>query len=357
MTKNSSHSLTISDVNYLTPESVEITFNVPTSLRSYYTFKPGQYVALEKKISGQSLRRTYSISSVPTDGSLSVGIKKVLYGKFSNYAFDYLKVGETLKVFKPDGRFFINYQDNQNLIFIACGSGITPVISIIDFILKTKKNSTITLIYGNKTIESTMYRDRLEALKNSYLEQLSLRYFFSEGNQEIKFSQGRIDENKIEVLINQKQLIPSKVNAVFLCGPQAMTSSMKKIFAQHLDTHVPIISELFVSDEKPTQKKKSVLKKQGKIKSFVKIRIDGIEKNMELIDNETIIDAALRQKIELPFSCKGGMCCTCRCLVKEGEVVLEKNYSLEKWEEEMGFTLACQAYPKTNRVFLDFDAS
>ena len=166
MRKTSSHLLTISKVSFLTSEAVELTFDVPERLAPYYAFKPGQYVSLEQNISGKPIRRTYSISSAPTHGKLSVGIKKILDGKFSNYAFDYLDVGKKLRVFKPDGRFFIDYEDNQNLLFIACGSGITPVISIMDFVLKTKNNSTVTLLYGNKTIESTMYRERLEALKN-----------------------------------------------------------------------------------------------------------------------------------------------------------------------------------------------
>ncbi len=357
MYKTSAHLLTISKISFLTSEAVELTFDVPERLGPYYAYTPGQYVALEENILGQPVRRTYSISSAPTHGKLSVGIKKIFDGKFSNYAFDCLDVGKKLRVFKPDGRFFIDYEDNQNLLFIACGSGITPVISIIDFVLKTKHNSTVTLLYGNKTIESTMYRERLEALKNSHLERIFLNYFFSEEKQEIEFKQGRIDRGKIESLINQRQLNPSNVDALFLCGPQEMISSMKEVFANHLGTNVPLISELFLSDNRVIEKKKGVRKNLRRVKTFVKVKIDGLIKDIELADEETIIDAALRQKIELPFSCKGGMCCTCRCLVKEGEVVLEKNYSLEKWEEEMGFTLACQAYPKTDNVFLDFDAS
>ena len=357
MSKNSSHTLTISNVNFLTPEAVELTFDVPESLRSYYSFKPGQYVALEKKISGQPIRRTYSISSLPSTGKLTIGIKKILDGKFSNYAFNCLDVGDHMKVFKPDGRFFINYEENQNLLFIACGSGITPIMSIIEFMLKTKNNCNITLLYGNKTIESTMYRERLEVLKNSYLERITVHYFFSEEKQDIEFNQGRIDKSKIKVLIAQKQLIPREIDALFLCGPQEMILSMKEVFAEYIDKNIPLVSELFISDDKAVDKKKSVSKSPVRAKTLVTVRIDGLVKNIELADRETIIDAALRQKIELPFSCKGGMCCTCRCLVKEGEVILEKNYSLEKWEEEMGFTLACQAYPKTDRVFLDFDAS
>ena len=187
------------------------------------------------------------------------------------------------------------------------------------------------------------------------MEQFSLNYFFSEEAQDINFHQGRITKEKIQGLISANQIIPEKIDGIFLCGPESMIFEMKKVFKFHIDESKPIISELFVSDDIKRPKEKEKFKK---IRSIIKIKIDGVEKNITLENKDkSIIDAALRQNIELPFSCKGGMCCTCRCLVLEGEVELEKNYSLEKWEQEDGYTLACQARPKTDFVVLDFDRS
>lgn len=355
-TKNSNY-LTVQNLRYLTNDAMEVTFKVPKNLKNEYKFIPGQYLTLEKKLFDIHERRTYSISSDPISSSLSIGIKRIPNGKFSNYAFQNLKEGDELKVFTPDGRFFIDYKDNQNLVFVACGSGITPIISIISYVLRTKKNSKISLYYGNKTIASTMYIQRLNSLKNSYMENLSLNYFFSVETQDITFNQGRITNGKIEDLISRNQIVPEKVDGVFLCGPQDMVFQMEKIFKKHIGKSKPIMSELFFSDEieRPKEKKKQRFRKS---KTIIKIKIDGVEKRINLKNKEdNIIDAALRQNIELPFSCKGGMCCTCRCLVLEGAVVLEKNYSLERWEQERGYTLACQAKPKTDFVFLDFDRS
>ena len=355
-TKNSNY-LTVQEIKYLTTDAVEITLKVPEKLKEEYKFIPGQYLTLEKKILDTYERRTYSISSDPISEYISIGIKRIPNGKFSNYAFKNLKEGDELRVFAPDGRFFVDYKDNQNLVFIACGSGITPIISIMSYVLRTKKNSRISLYYGNKTIASTMYSQQLNSLKNSYMENLSLNYFFSVEAQDITFNQGRITKGKIEDLISRNQISPENIDGVFLCGPQNMVFQMKKIFKKHIGESKPIMSELFFSNEirEPKEKKKELFRKT---KTMVKIKIDGIEKKINLENkDENIIDAALRQNIELPFSCKGGMCCTCRCLVLEGEVMLKKNYSLERWEQEKGYTLACQAKPKTDFVFLDFDRS
>ncbi len=357
MAGKNSNNLKVQKLRHLTKDAIEITFKVPDNLKKEYKFIPGQYLTLEKKISDTYERRTYSISSDPISENISIGIKRIPKGKFSTYIFDNLKEGDELRVFTPDGRFFTDYKDNQNLVFVACGSGITPIISIISYVLRTKKNSKISLYYGNKTIASTMYSQRLNSLKNSHMENLSLNYFFSIEAQDIIFNQGRITKEKIENLISGNQISPEKVDGVFLCGPQNMVSQMKQIFKKHIGESKPIMSELFFSDEieKPEEKKKE---KFTKIETIIKIKIDGVEKRINLENKEeNIIDAALRQNIELPFSCKGGMCCTCRCLVLKGEVMLEKNYSLERWEQERGYTLACQAKPKTDFVFLDFDRS
>lgn len=356
MEKNSSKYLTVRNLKYLTPDSIEITLGIPQKFKNFFNFIPGQYLALEKEISGVPERRTYSISSAPSENEISVAVKKIPDGIFSNYAFYQLREGEQLKVFKPDGRFFTNYEDNQNLIFAACGSGITPIISIITFLLKTKKNMQITLLYGNKTIETTMYRSQLDSLKNSYMENLTLYYFFTEEKQDIDFNMGRINHEKVKILISGKQILSERINGVFLCGPEDMISEMRTVFTNFLDKDKPIISELFISKSENRPKEKKV-KTSTKSQSIIKLKIDGAEKSISVAKQETILDAALRQNVDLPFSCKGGMCCTCRCLIQKGSVILEKNYSLEKWEQEKGFTLACQAKPTTNFVYLDFDSS
>ena len=353
--------LKVKDVRPETADCVSVSLEVPAELAETFRFAPGQYLTLRRHFSDAEVRRSYSICASPKDGELRVAIKKVEQGKFSTYAHGELKVGEVLDVMPPLGKFTPKKTEakHKEYIAFAAGSGITPIMSIMKSVLEDEPNSSFTLVYGNRGKNSIIFREAIEALKNKYMLRLRVYHVLSREYMEIPLFSGRIDAAKCAEFC--KTLIDIKsVDEAFICGPEDMILSVRQ---QLVDLGMPsgnVHIELFTSPERPKESHEKWVaghKNEGGPSSKVSITLDGNTFNMDVpFNGETILDAALRNGADLPYACKGGVCCTCRALVTEGEVEMEVNYGLEHYEIEKGYVLTCQSHPRTERVVIDFDA-
>lgn len=347
------HQLTIQKVAQETPDSVAITFDVPTDLNGAFDWKPGQYLTLRTEINGEDLRRSYSIASLPGK-ALTVGVKRVEDGKFSTFAQG-LKPGDTLQVMPPEGRFTPRGEDK--LVLVAAGSGITPMVSIAADELA--KGHDVTLVYGNRATGSIMFREALDALKDRYTDRFTLVHILSREPQDVELLNGRISGEKVAALGRAGAIDLAGADGVYLCGPGDMIDDVAATLEGEGVTRDRIHFERFYEDgEAPRAPKSAAAMAAAEKGVTVEVILDGTRRVFEFdAQDETIVDAAARQGLELPYSCKGGMCCTCRCKVEEGSAEMAINYSLEPWELEAGFTLGCQARPTSEKLVLDFDAA
>lgn len=356
------HSLKVRQIKRETSDSVSITLDVPTELKSEYNFKQGQYITFKKTFNGEEIRRSYSICSSPLDHELRVGIKLVDNGLFSGFANRDLKEGDFLDVMTPMGMFFteLSPANSKNYLAFAAGSGITPIMSIIKTTLATEPGSTFTLVYGNKTTGSIMFLEEIEALKNIYLDRITVFHLLSRESVDVPILNGRINKEKCEEFFDRKLIDHSKMDDVFICGPEDMIHGVKACLEARNINAKNIHFELFTT---PTQIANAISHKSHvqaasdtKAKSAVSVKIDGITYQLELpYDGETVLDAALKTGADLPFACKGGVCCTCRAKVTKGSASMEMNFSLEDDEVEKGYILTCQAHPTSEELFVDFD--
>jgi ring-1,2-phenylacetyl-CoA epoxidase subunit PaaE len=350
------HALTIADIRRETRDSVSIRLSVPEPLKAAFAFAPGQYLTLRATIDGEDIRRSYSISSGLDDGELRVGIKKVRGGAFSTFANENLKPGDMLDVMPPEGRFTLkNAAAGRHVLGVAAGSGITPILSIIRSVLAREATSKVTLIYGNQTSGSVMFAEEIEGLKNRHLGRFTVVHLLSREAQDVPLLAGRISEEKLKVL-GMGVVDYSDVDEAFLCGPEGMVREAKAALASLGVQPAAIRSELFT----PAQPRKRFVVPVGEtveeIKARITVTLDGKRHAFDLLKGDaSLIEAAERIGVELPFSCKGGMCCTCRCRVESGAATMALNYSLEEWELEAGFVLGCQARPTTAELALNFD--
>ena len=351
------HQLTIKQLNKETPDSVVITLEIPEPLREAFRFIPGQNLTVKTNLNGEEIRRSYSICSAPFENKLCIAVKKIDQGKFSAYANEYLQQGDTIEVLPPTGRFIINPDPNQKKQYLAfaAGSGITPVISIIKAILTSEPSSTFTLVYGNRTRASIMFFEELEGLKNKYVERFNLINILSREKTDVPINFGRIDNPKLAAL---KSLVNYKLfNEVFICGPTEMLFCVKDyLIKQGLDeTHIHF--ELFTTPgQKLSVPANATIEKNDASKSKVTIISDGRSLSFDLpFESDSILDAALKQGVDLPFACKGGVCSTCRAKLMEGKVTMDSNYALEKDEVAAGYILTCQSHPLTENVVANFD--
>ena len=340
-----------------TRDSVSICHAVPKALKADFAFLPGQYLTLRAMVEGEDLRRSYSISSGLDDGELRVGIKKVSGGAFSTYANENLKAGDTIDVMPPAGRFTpAAVGGERHILGVAAGSGITPVLSIIRSVLAREAAARVTLIYGNQTSQSVMFAEEIEDLKNRHLGRFSVIHILSREAQDVELMSGRITAEKLRALAMGAVDLAS-VTEAFLCGPEAMVSEARAALSALGVPQDRIRSELFtVAKPRRNFKHTVAAVETDAVLSRITITLDGKRHAFDLlVSDDTLIDAALRNGVELPYSCKGGMCCTCRCKVEAGAASMALNYSLEAWEMDAGFTLACQARPTTKMLALDFD--
>jgi ring-1,2-phenylacetyl-CoA epoxidase subunit PaaE len=349
--------LKIGEIRKETPDCVSIQFIVPEELKETFRYAAGQHLTLRATINGEDQRRSYSICSSPLDGELRVAIKKVEGGVFSNYANRELKSGDHLEVMPPSGKFNspLKADQKKQYLAIAAGSGITPILSLIKTTLATEPKSEFTLVYGNRNRGSIIFFEALEALKNLYMNRFSVMHVLSREKTESPLQVGRINAEKLEAM---SQLIHfAQVDEVFLCGPQEMIETATEFLQQQGLDKKKIHLELFTSATKKTVSQKVASENNATAKSKVGIRVDGrqLEIEMSLQEDQTILDAALQQGADLPFACKGGMCCTCKAKLIEGEVMMDVHWGLEEEEVEQGFILTCQSHPKTERIVVDFD--
>ena len=364
MTAFKFHDLQVANITPEAAGAVAITLQVPTELQSGFNFKAGQFLTLRATIEGNDVRRSYSISSSEDSfkktGTLEVGIRPVQGGVFSNWAATQLKVGDVLRVMPADGRFVVQRPRAIHRVGFAAGSGITPILSILATTLEQQPESKFTLVYGNRRMDSVMFNEALQDLKDRYPNRLTLIHVLSRQAQEVPLLEGRIDEAKVKEIVNS--LLPAaSMDEVFICGPEAMIEATEKAL---LEVGVPernIRTERFTSptlEALPADARKQVVlghAPESKGDVALTIVLDGKKHQMQMSATDKILDVALAAGLDLPYSCKGGVCCTCRAKVMQGSVVMEKNFTLEKWEAEQGFVLSCQAKPTSNEVVMSFD--
>jgi len=350
--------LRIKKINKETDQCVSVEFDIPESLSNSFQFKQGQSLTMRTKLAGEEVRRTYSLCSSPLDKKWKVAIKKVDGGLFSSFANDKLKEGDLLDVMEPVGKFYtdLDPSNKKNYLAFAAGSGITPVISIIKTALRTEPQSTFTFVYGNRSRSSIIFFEELEGLKNKFIDRFSFINVLSRERTETPINFGRIDIGKLTEL--EKLIDYKKMDETFICGPEEMIFCVKNFLEQKDISEKKIHFELFTT----SGQKKSVVRSQKSEKesgpaSKITVKVDGRSFDFDLSLNSdiTILDAALKEGADLPFACKGGMCCTCKAKLTEGEVEMDVHWGLEHEEVEQGYILTCQSHPKTEKVIVDFD--
>jgi ring-1,2-phenylacetyl-CoA epoxidase subunit PaaE len=362
-------------VSRVTPESagaVAVSFAIPPGLRDLFRFRPGQFLTFRASINGQAVRRSYSICSstqrFDTQGDIEVGIKPVAGGVFSNWATQ-LQSGNTLDVMPPEGRFTPRSTGAVHRVGWAAGSGITPLLSIIASTLAGEPDSTFTLVYCNQRSSSILFNEALQDLKDRYPARLNLIHLLSRQAQEVALFNGRLDGAKVSQLL--ASLVPAAgIAETFICGPEAMIESCEQALLAAGVPRERIHSERFTSAGQPAdainsgaayarqsgaggQKGLQTTESGGPIR--LSVQLDGKSHELRMHAHERVLDVALAAGLDLPWSCKGGVCCTCRARVLGGEVAMEKNFTLEDWEVKKGFVLSCQARPLGDHVSISYD--
>ena len=353
------HSLTVKKIQRETEDCVSITFNVPQDLEETFRFVQGQSLTFKKLLNGNEVRRTYSICAAPFEKELKVAVKKVSGGLFSTYANDTLKEGDTLEVMPPVGKFYtpLNPSQNKNYVAFAAGSGITPVLSIIKATLNSEPGSEFTLVFGNRSKNTIIFKEEIEALKDRFLNRFRVYHILSREQTDTPLNFGRIDPDKLNFL-SEKLIDLKSIDEFFLCGPDEMIFCIQNYLAQKGVDSGKIHFELFTipGEKKSTVDKKPVDESNTGPVSKVSVKIDGILFHFDLPYNEdSILDAALSKGADLPYACKGGVCTTCKAKLTSGEVSMDVNWSLEPEELEQGYILTCQSHPKSESVSIDFD--
>lgn len=350
------HSLVIKDVRVETEDCVSIAFDVPQELCEAYHYVAGQYLTLRTDINGEDVRRSYSLCSAPYEKEWRVAVKQVEEGKFSTFANSTLKAGDRLDVMTPMGGFAFepDAAKRRSIALFAAGSGVTPILAIAKTVLTQEPNSDVTLFYGNKTIASIIFREEVEGLKNEYMDRLRLVHILSRENLGTPLFKGRINVEKTDQLF-KVYLESNTPDEVYICGPEQMILDVKdSLHANGIDPKT-VHFELFTTAD--SIQKKAVEKYDGpQIESNVSVILDGDRFDLHLeSDGENLLDAATKAGADLPFACKGGVCCTCKAKIIEGEARMDVNYALEPDEVAAGYILTCQAHPMSDKLVVSFD--
>lgn len=341
------HSLVVKEITPLTPSAVALTLALPENLKADFIFNAGQYLTLEATIDNSNVRRAYSLCSAPHENCLTVGIKKVPSGLFSSYANTELKVGDSLKVGTPEGRFVYRpTNDEQSVLALAAGSGITPIFAMLKSALETSPKTTIHLLYGNKNPEESMFKTALEELETTANGRLKIHWIYSQSNEENALF-GRIDTAAIRFVLNQMAASPDQT---FLCGPEGMIDLAKATLAAQSIAEDTIHFELFTSS---TPSGDAPVGSSDEVE--LTIKVDETTHSVVSTSNKSLLDIALQEKIEVPYSCQGGVCCSCIAKVSSGKAEMENNQILTDDEIEDGLVLTCQAFPKSASITIDFD--
>jgi len=348
------HPLRVVDVRRETADTVSVAFDVPDDLREAFAFSPGQHLTFRVPgPDGGEVRRSYSICSGLDDGDLRVAVKSLPGGVFGVYANEKLQPGDVLDVMTPVGRFTtaLDPANEKAYLGIAAGSGITPVFSLIRSALAREPRSRFTLVYGNRGTASVIFRDALEDLKDTYLDRLDIIHVFSREKQQAPLLNGRIDADKLRALAKSLLDVPA-YDEIFICGPEEMTlgarDTLVGLGADPTHVHLELYGSHTPSAPRPHRE-------TGE-RRRITLTVNGMTSDVDAHPDDTVLEAGELAGLDLPYSCRGGVCSTCRAKVVEGAVEMDRNYALEPWETEAGFVLTCQSHPTTDRLVVDYDA-
>lgn len=354
------HALEIGEVRRETANALSFGLIVPPGIADDFRYVPGQHLPVRATIGGEEVRRTYSISSGPQDRLLWITIKRVRDGVFSNWAHGSLAKASMLDCMKPAGRFVLGEAvigTKRRVIAVVAGSGITPVVSIIEHVLAQEAGSSVALIYGNRTVDDIIFRERLEGLKNRNMQRLQIIHVLSRDSEaDVPLLAGRIDADKLATLAGNLRIAPS--DDVLLCGPDTLIKTSRDVLLANGSERERIRFEYFRSGPQTTGRRAPTGPVNVPVTASAEViaTLDGTRRTFPVAEGQRVIDAALAAGVRLPYSCKGGMCCTCRAKLVEGTIVMDRNFSLQDWEMEAGFVLTCQSRPTSARVVLDYDA-
>ncbi len=349
--------LTVAKVKHETRDAIAVTFAVPPELKQTFAYQQGQHLTLRAMIDGEDVRRSYSICSAVQDDTLRVAIKRTPGGLFSSWANESLQPGATLDVMPPMGHFNVplDATSERHYLAFAAGSGITPILSIIKTTLLAEPKSRFTLVYGNRASSSVIFRDELTDLKDVYMGRLKLVYVMSREQQDIELFNGRITGEKCSAFL-QHWIDIRDIDVAFVCGPEDMMHGVSKSLQEAGLAKERIRIELFAASIPKHEHKPRPVVEGARHQTEVTVIMDGSAASFTMDkDKESILDAGLRAGIDMRYSCKGGVCSTCRCKVVEGNVEMDVNYALEDYEVARGFVLSCQAFPITDKLIVDFD--
>ncbi|WP_339822449.1 2Fe-2S iron-sulfur cluster-binding protein [Sulfitobacter dubius] len=348
------HPLLVTDIHHTIRDAVVLTLK-PENPEAF-AFTQGQYLTFKQDFDGTELRRNYSICAGLDDGELKVGIKRVDGGAFSTYANTELNVGDTLHAMPPQGKFFTAIEPDvaKNYLGFAGGSGITPVLSILKTVLKREPNSTFTLVYANRAVNTIMFREELEDLKNHYMGRLTIIHILESG-QDMELFEGRIDQAKCDALFKHWIQIDN-IDTAFICGPEPMMLAIAEALKTNGLSEEQIKFELFSESQQGRLAKQEMAKRsEGQSGTEITVIIDGARRSFTMQKGQSVLEAALENGQEAPFSCKAGVCSTCMGKVLEGEVEMISNHALEDYEVERGYVLTCQSYPLSDTLTIDYD--
>jgi ring-1,2-phenylacetyl-CoA epoxidase subunit PaaE len=358
MTSLHFHPLRVREVAPDTDEAVIVSFDVPPELQETFRFNHGQYLTLRAMRNGKDLRRSYSICAGVDDPCLRVGVRKVAGGAFSQWVHQGLKAGDTLEVMPPQGRFFVPLDPSaeRHYLGVAGGSGITPILSIMKTVLAREPRSRFTLIYSNRRPATTMFKEEIEDLKNRYLTRLSLHHVFTQEHVDAPLYAGRLDREKLGRFFNTV-IDPSRIDHAFVCGPFQMNDEVEAALHDAGVAAERIHIERFGAPlPTPADAMKHEARPEDADGARVVVVRDGLQREITFRKTDpSILDAAAAAGMDVPYSCKSGVCSTCRAKVLEGQVRMDRNFALEKAEVEAGFVLTCQSHPLTERVVVSFD--
>ncbi len=359
------HALFVKRIEAITAQSVAITFAIAPDLRDTFTFTPGQFVTLRSMVNGVSVRRSYSLCCTPalmaSSQEITVGIKRVEGGVFSTWATQIVQVGDEVDVMPPDGRFTPKpawAAPMAHRLGIAAGSGITPILSIMAHTLATEPTARFTLVYGNQRSNTIMFSEALQDLKDRYPTRVSLVHVLSRQSQEVALFNGRLDEAKVSALLDQ--VVPTgQITEVFICGPEGMIEASQRALAKAGVPPERVHAERFASANTAQNSAPTAIHDNGEALTTspfaLEVVLDGKSHSFGLHANDNVLDTALAGGLDLPYACKGGVCATCRAKVLEGQVRMEKNFTLEQWEIDKGFVLTCQSHCVSAKVVVSYD--
>lgn len=348
------HELTVTEVRKTIRDAVVVTLKPVNG--ADFTFTQGQYLTFRRDFDGVEIRRSYSICAGRDEGTLQVGIKRVEDGAFSSWANEVLREGDVLEAMPPMGNFHtpLDPTSARNYVGLAGGSGITPVLSILKTVLAVEPLSTFTLVYANRSVNTVMFRDEIEDLKNLHMGRLSVIHILESDAQEIDLFTGRVDTEKCNALFEHLIDIET-TDTAFICGPEPMMLGIASALRDHGMADAQIKFELFASGQ-PGQLKQKTRKAGTNVKKGqLTVMMDGTSRSFEIAQGQSILQAALENAIDAPYACTAGVCSTCKCKVIEGEVEMRANHALEDYEVARGYILACQAHPITDKVVVDYD--